>query len=54
VEPVAQDLLVVLAPVTDQRHTHGVRHRLVTVLAAAVCAVFAGARSYPANRGMGS
>lgn len=45
---VAPDLLVALASVTDPRKTRGVRHRLVTVLAAAVCAVLAGARSYVA------
>ncbi|MCA1697196.1 MAG: ISAs1 family transposase, partial [Actinobacteria bacterium] len=35
-----------LSRVPDPRHSRGVRHRLVTVLAAAVCAVLAGARSY--------
>jgi hypothetical protein len=40
------DLLVALSRVPDSRHSRGVRHRLVTVLAAAVCAVLAGARSY--------
>ncbi len=48
VDVVAPDLLVVLAGVTDPRKSRGVRHRLVTVLAAAVCAVFAGARTYVA------
>jgi predicted transposase YbfD/YdcC len=46
VNPAAEDLLVALAAVTDPRKSRGVRHRLVTVLAAAVCAVLAGARSY--------
>jgi predicted transposase YbfD/YdcC len=43
-----RDLLVALARVPDPRKARGVRHRLVTVLAAAVCAVLAGARSYVA------
>ena len=42
----AADLLVALAVVADPRHARGVRHRLVTVLATAVCAVLAGARAY--------
>lgn len=42
------DLLVTLSRVPDPRDSRGVRHRLVTVLAAAVCAVLAGARSYVA------
>jgi hypothetical protein len=37
---------VALAAVADLRHARGVRHRLVTVLAAAVRAVLAGARAY--------
>ena len=41
-------LLSVLATVTDPRKARGVRHRLVTVLAIAVCAVLAGARSFVA------
>lgn len=45
---VAPDLLFVLGGVTDPRKSRGVRHRLITVLAAAVCAVFAGARTYVA------
>jgi predicted transposase YbfD/YdcC len=45
---VAQDLLVVLAAVADPRARRGRRHRLVSVLAVAVCAVLAGARSYVA------
>ena len=45
---VGEDLLVVLAAVSDPRKSRGVRHRLLTVLAAAVCAVLAGARSYVA------
>jgi hypothetical protein len=40
------DLLVVLSRVPDPRAGRGLRHQLVTVLAAAVCAVLAGARSY--------
>jgi predicted transposase YbfD/YdcC len=40
------DLLVALSRVPDPRDGRGVRHQLVTVLAAAVCAVLAGARSY--------
>jgi predicted transposase YbfD/YdcC len=42
------DLVAALAEVPDPRKARGVRHRLVTVLAAAVCAVLAGARSYVA------
>ena len=42
------DLVAALAAVPDPRKARGVRHRLVTVLAAAVCAVLAGARSYVA------
>ena len=42
------DLLVALAGVPDPRKARGCRHRLVTVLAIAVCAVLAGARSYVA------
>lgn len=42
------DLLVALAGVPDPRKARGRRHRLVTVLAASVCAVLAGARSYVA------
>jgi predicted transposase YbfD/YdcC len=41
-------LLAVLEQVPDPRARRGVRHRLVTVLAAAVCAVVAGSRSYTA------
>lgn len=48
VDVVAPDLLVVLAGVTDPHKSRGVRHQLVTVLAAAVCAVSAGARTYVA------
>jgi predicted transposase YbfD/YdcC len=40
------DLLGALSRVPDPRDSRGVRHRLVTVLAAAVCAVLAGACSY--------
>ena len=42
----APNLLVALSAVADPRHARGVRHRLVTVLAAAVCAVLAGACAY--------
>jgi predicted transposase YbfD/YdcC len=41
-------LLAVLAKVTDPRCRRGVRHRLAVVLALAVCAVLAGARSFTA------
>ena len=40
------DLVAALATVPDPRARRGIRHRLVTVLALAVCAVPAGARSY--------
>ena len=43
-EPV--DLVGALAKVPDPRSRRGIRHRLVTVLALAVCAVLSGARSY--------
>jgi predicted transposase YbfD/YdcC len=46
VDPWGPDLLVTLSRIPDPRDSRGVRHRLVTVLAAAVCAVLAGARSY--------
>ena len=42
------DLVAALAEVPDPRARRGIRHRLVTVLALAVCAVLAGARSYVA------
>jgi hypothetical protein len=42
------DLVAALATVPDPRFRRGIRHRLVTVLALAVCAVLAGARSYVA------
>ncbi|HZI75726.1 MAG TPA: transposase family protein, partial [Gemmatimonadales bacterium] len=45
-DPWGSDLLVALSRVPDPRDGRGVRHQLVTVLAAAVCAVLAGARSY--------
>lgn len=45
VDPAAEDLLVALAAV-DPRQCRGVPHPLNVVLAAAVCAVLAGARSY--------
>jgi hypothetical protein len=40
-----RDLLDYLAQVADPRHRRGRRHALVAVLAVAVCAVLAGARS---------
>lgn len=45
-DDVPADLLVVLRSVTDPRARRGVRHRCGAVLAIAVCAVLAGARSY--------
>src|SRR6266511_2751623 len=42
------DLLDYLAQVADPRHRRGRRHALVAVLAVAVCAVLAGARSLAA------
>jgi predicted transposase YbfD/YdcC len=42
------DLVAALAKVPDPRSRRGIRHRLVTVLALAGCAVLAGARSYVA------
>ncbi len=42
------DLVAALAKVPDPRSRRGIGHRLVTVLALAVCAVLAGARSYVA------
>lgn len=47
-DPVPVDLLVALAQVPDPRASRGVRHRVVTLLAVAVCAVLAGARSFTA------
>ncbi|MGA3488382.1 transposase family protein [Micromonosporaceae bacterium DT55] len=44
----AADLLAALGSLPDPRARRGVRHALVTVVAAAVCAVVAGYRSYPA------
>src|SRR5216117_4333800 len=41
-------LLAMLAKVADPRCRRGVRHRLVTILGLAVCAVLAGARSFTA------
>ena len=41
-------LLAMLAGVADPRHRRGVRHRLLAILALAVCAVLAGARSFTA------
>jgi predicted transposase YbfD/YdcC len=48
VQPVPVDLVTALAGVADPRARRGVRHRLATVLAVAVCAVLAGARTYVA------
>jgi predicted transposase YbfD/YdcC len=45
-DPLGPDLLIALSRVPDPRDSRGIRHQLVTVLAAAVCAVLAGARSY--------
>lgn len=45
-EPVPADLLLALRAVTDPRARRGRRHDVVSVLAVAVCAVLAGARSY--------
>jgi len=45
VDPAPEDLLVAQGVITDPRKSRGVRHRLLTVLAAAVCAILAGARS---------
>jgi predicted transposase YbfD/YdcC len=46
--PDPSTLLQVLAQVSDPRQRRGVRHRLPVVLAVAVCAVLAGARSFVA------
>jgi predicted transposase YbfD/YdcC len=49
VEPFADDrvgLLAVLAQIPDPRKARGIRHKFQAVLALAVCAVLAGARSY--------
>src|SRR5690349_7080330 len=49
VEPFADDrvgLLAVLAQIPDPRKARGIRHQFPAVLALAVCAVLAGARSY--------
>jgi DDE_Tnp_1-associated len=43
-----RDLLDDLAQIADPRHRRGRRHTLVAVLAVAVCAVLAGARSLAA------
>jgi predicted transposase YbfD/YdcC len=45
---VPDDLLAALRAITDPRCRRGVRHQLVAVLAVAVCAVLAGAKSYVA------
>ena len=47
-DDVPEDLLSALRAITDPRCRRGVRHQLVAVLAVAVCAVLAGARSYVA------
>jgi DDE_Tnp_1-associated len=47
-DPAGEDLLLALSVVSDPRKSRGVRHQLITVLAAAACAVLAGARSYVA------
>jgi DDE_Tnp_1-associated len=44
-------LLAPLAKVTDPRQRRGIRHRLVVILALAVCAVLAVARSFTAIAG---
>ena len=44
----APGLLALLAKMEDPRHRRGVRHRLVAILALALCAVLAGARSFTA------
>jgi len=43
---VPEDLLVALGALVDPRGRRGVRHRLVSLIGVAVCAVLAGARSY--------
>jgi hypothetical protein len=43
-----RDLLQVLAGVPDPRHRRGVRYRLASLLAVAVCAVLAGATTFAA------
>lgn len=42
------DLLQALAAVPDPRHRRGVRYRLASLLAVAVCAVLAGASTFAA------
>src|SRR6266705_299753 len=44
----APGLLALLAGVADPRHRRGIRHRLMIILALAVCAVLAGAHSFTA------
>ena len=44
----APGLLALLARVADPRHRRGIRYRLAVILALAVCAVLAGARSFTA------
>jgi hypothetical protein len=43
-----QDLLLALAAVPDPRHRRGVRYRLASLLAVAVCGVLAGATTFAA------
>src|SRR2546421_12287602 len=47
-EGVQQSLLHALAAVPDPRHRRGVRYRLASLLAVAVCAVLAGATTFAA------
>jgi len=47
-DPVPADLLAVLGTVPDPRASRGVRHRMVSVLGIAVCAVLTGARTFTA------
>jgi predicted transposase YbfD/YdcC len=47
-DPVPSDLLAALAVVPDPRARRGVRHRMVTLLAIAACAVLAGAGTFVA------
>jgi hypothetical protein len=44
----AQGLFALLATITDPRHRRGVRHPLQSVLAVAICATLAGAKSFGA------
>jgi hypothetical protein len=47
-DPLAEGLLEALSPVPDPRKRRGRRYGFTAVLATAVCAVLAGARSYAA------